>query len=152
MEPESVAPKAARNPVDELLARITEQQARNKNNNDKHSSDDSSSVNTDPYAGTNPTDTSEQRPDAAEVFKLKKELEMARERMAQMDIQLLRERDERVAMAEMDIVQSQMARQTVENAIGSPYPTPQPLHFNANANVFRGRMSPLANFTPQGMR
>ncbi|WPH04226.1 Hypothetical protein R9X50_00711500 [Acrodontium crateriforme] len=122
-----------RNPVDDLLSKLTEHQAvlsRQK----QEIEESSSSTGTDPYATTPPTDTithsHDGRPDAAEVFRLKKELELAKERMAQMDIQLSRERDERIAQAEIDFTQSQLARSTVEAAIGSPFPSAPHLAFN----------------------
>jgi len=64
---------------------------------------------------------------------LKKELELTRERMAQMDVQLARERTERTerfGQAEMDLTQSHIARHTVEEAIGSPFPAAQHLAFS----------------------
>lgn len=108
--------------VEDLLAKLTEQQeriARQKrsfeeslNENRSHSSET-----TDPYANTPPTETntSDGRPDAAEVFRLKKELEAAKERMAQMDLQ---------------ITQSRLAQHTMEEALGSPFPAAQ--HLAAN--------------------
>jgi len=79
--------------------------------------DDSSSVTTDPYANTPPVASSAtpDSQDAAEVYRLKRELELANERMAQM---------------QMDFTQSHLARQTVEQAIGSPFPAAQDLAYN----------------------
>ena len=127
-------------PVNQLLARLTQQQealARQKKQVEEHDGDDASSA-TDPYANTPPTesiDTSDGRPDSAEVFRLKKELELTRERMAQMEI---------------EVNQSRLAKHTVEEAIGSPFPTAQHLAFNfATSGIvppqgtFQGRASPF---------
>ena len=107
----------------------------------EHDGDGSSSA-TDPYANTPPTASvtnSDDRPDSAEVFALKKELELTRERMAQM---------------ELEVTQTRLAKHTVEEAIGSPFPSAQHLAFNLTGpigpppqNSFQGRASP---FHPQG--
>ena len=127
-------------PVNQLLARLTQQQevlARQKQQLDGNEGDDSSCA-TDPFATTPPTegvDTADGRPDSAEVFRLKKELELTRERMAQMEI---------------EVNQSRLAKHTVEEAIGSPFPAAQHLAFNfatpamvPPANGFQGRASPF---------
>lgn len=131
-------------PVNQLLARLTQQQevlARQKQQVEESDGDHSSSA-TDPFANTPPIetlDTSDDRPDSAEVFRLKKELELTKERMAQMEI---------------EVNQSRLAKHTVEEAIGSPFPTAQHLAFNFAApgvipppNGFPGRASP---FRPRG--
>jgi len=125
-------------PVNELLARLTQQQQalyRQKEQVDESAHDNSSSSSaTDPYANTPPTESvanSDGRPDAAEVLRLQKELECAKERMAQMDLEL---------------TQSRITRHTVEEAIGSPFPAAQQLAFNiggAAANNGQGRASPF---------
>ena len=135
-------------PVNQLLARLTQQQevlARQKQQLDENEGDDSSSA-TDPFATTPPTesvDTSDGRPDSAEVFRLKKELELTRERMAQMEI---------------EVNQSRLAKHTVEEAIGSPFPAAQLLAFNfaspgmiPRANGFQGRASPFRPRAAQGV-
>ena len=127
-------------PVNQLLARLIQQQemlARQKKQVEESEGDNSSSA-TDPYANTPPTesvDTSDGRPDSAEVFRLKKELELTRERMAQMEI---------------EVNQSRLAKHTVEEAIGSPFPTAQHLAFNfatpgiaPTQGTFQGRASPF---------
>lgn len=131
-------------PVNQLLARLTQQQevlARQKQQLDENEGDGSSSA-TDPYANTPPTASatnSDGRPDSAEFLALKKELELAKERMAQM---------------ELEVTQSRLAQHTVEEAIGSPFPTAQHLAFNmtghgmqAAQQSFQGRASP---FHPPG--
>ena len=133
--------KEQQSPVDQLLARLNQQKevfARQKQQLDDNEDDSGSSSNTDPFAKTPPADSvanSDGRPDAAEVFRLKKELELARERMAQMDLEL---------------THSRITRHTVEEAIGSPFPAAQHLAFNMNeANMlqpqtsFQGRVSPI---------
>lgn len=128
-------------PVDQLLARLSQQQqeaSRQKQQQDENTDGDSSSSPTDPFANTPPTESvanSDGRPDAAEVFRLKKELELTRERMAQMDLEL---------------TQSRITRHTVEQAIGSPFPAAQHLAFNitgpdmhSTQSVYQGRASPL---------
>ena len=105
--------------VEDLLAKLTEQQERltRQKRSFEDINNENSSEATDPYANTPPTETntSDGRPDAAEVFRLKKELEAAKERMAQMDLQ---------------ITQSRLAQHTMEEAIGSPFPGA--LHLAAN--------------------
>lgn len=107
-------------PVEELIAKLTKQQAllaRKKRDAEDHENHSSSSSQTDPYANTPPTDNTaaDGRSDAVEVFRLKKELEAANERMAQMDLQL---------------TQSRLAQHTMEEAIGSPFSAAQ--HLAAN--------------------
>ncbi|KAK4631140.1 Meiotic coiled-coil protein 2 [Fulvia fulva] len=104
-------------PVDELLAKLTNQQellARQKRELEDAENRSSHSSATDPNANTPPTDSfsSDGRPDAAEVMRLKKELALANERMSQMDLQ---------------ITQSRIVQHTMEEAIGSPFPTAQHL-------------------------
>lgn len=103
------------------MARISEQQEQLARHGSEVNDDNSSSA-TDPFANTPPTESlgSSDRPDAAEVLSLKKQLELATERMAQMDLEL---------------TQSRMARHTVEQAIGSPFPAAQQLAFNINTPV-----------------
>ncbi|KAK0345558.1 hypothetical protein LTR02_009506 [Friedmanniomyces endolithicus] len=124
--------KLDHSPVDDLLARLNEQQAvlSRQKSEAENIFDDSSSSATNPYAGTPPLE-SDGRPDAAEVLRLKKELELARERMAQMDLQLAHQQHDRVAQNDFDaFTQSQIARHTVEQAIGSPFPAAQHLAMN----------------------
>lgn len=129
------------NPVDQLLARLTQQQdilTRQKQQLSENQADDGSSSGTDPYANTTPPESAETpdgRPDAAEVFRLKKELAFAQQRMAQMDLEL---------------TQSRITKHTVEEAIGSPFPAAQHLAFDIaqpgmlhGQNGFTGRVSPL---------
>lgn len=136
--------KEQESPVDQLLARLTQQQellTRQKQQLGENEDADFSSSATDPYADTNITesaDNSNGRPDAAEVFRLKKELAFAQERMAQMDLEL---------------TQSRITKHTVEEAIGSPFPAAQHLAFNITGpsmrplqNGFQGRVSPLLTF------
>lgn len=131
-------------PINQLLAKLAQRQellTHQKQQVEEHDGDGSSSA-TDPYATTPPTesvDNSDGRPDSAEVFRLKKELELTRERMAQMEI---------------EVNQSRLAKHTVEEAIGSPFPTAQHLAFNfAGPGIippqaaFQGRASP---FRPRG--
>lgn len=105
-------------PVNELLAKLSEQQhllARQTKELDANEHRSTSSSPTDLYASTPPATEDKQadnRPDAVEVFRLKKELELAQERMAQMNLQL---------------TQSRLAQHTMEEAIGSPFPTAQHL-------------------------
>lgn len=126
--------KENENPVSELLARLNKQQqnlSRQKEPSEDRSSGTSSA--TDPYGNTEPTASiagSDERPDAAEVLRLQKELELAKERMAQMDLEL---------------TQSRITKHTVEEAIGSPFPGAQQLAFNiggVSSNAAHGRVSP----------
>ena len=123
-----------KSPIDALLAKLTEHQLNPRHwVVDSQDGDDSSSSATDPYATTPPTEVtanSDSQPDAAEILRLRKELELTRERMAQMDMQLVRERSVRVSHSEMELAQSHIARHTVEEAIGSPFPAAQHLAFN----------------------
>ncbi|KAK4504673.1 hypothetical protein PRZ48_002634 [Zasmidium cellare] len=122
MENTDKTEKPEATPVDQLLARLTEQQGRisKRSFEDKPTENHSvTSDGTDPYADNPPPSTaatsSDGMPDAAEVLRLKKELEAAKERMAQMDLQ---------------ITQSRLAQHTMEEAIGSPFPAAQ--HLAAN--------------------
>lgn len=114
--------KEEASPDDELLAILTQR----VNISQEKEVDDSSSSATDPYATTPPTEslasTSGGRPDAAEVLRLQKELALTQQRMVQMDMQLARERQERIHQADIIDHQNQVARYTVEQAIGSPIP------------------------------
>lgn len=142
--------KEQQNPVHQLFARIDQKKevsARQKHQLDANENENGSASSTDPYTRKPPTDsatTSDGRPDAAEVFRLKKELELAKDRMARMDLEL---------------TQSRITRHTVEEAIGSPFPAAQHLAFNMagagmpmHENSFRGRVSPLPsmNFPIRG--
>lgn len=135
--------KEQQSPVDQLLARLNQQKevfARQKQRLSENEDESGSSSATDPYATTPPTESvvySDGRPDAAEVFRLKKELELARERMAQMDLEL---------------TQSRITRHTVEEAIGSPFPAAQHLAFNITGpgmlpiqSSFHDRGSPVGS-------
>lgn len=108
----------AQTSVDELIDKLTRHQSmlsqQKRQTEGSENRSDSSAAATDPYANTPPTESapSDGRPDAAEVFRLKKELELANERMAQMDLQL---------------TQSNLAQHTMEQAIGSPFPAAQHL-------------------------
>ncbi|KAI7545128.1 hypothetical protein KC317_g15813, partial [Hortaea werneckii] len=121
-------PSFEKSSVEALLNRISEQQALQSRQKQQVENDteDTSSSSTDPYATTPPTAglaNSDDRPDAAEVLRLKKELALATERMAQMDLQLTKERQDRMSQAEIDeLTQSRIAQHTVEQAIGSPFP------------------------------
>jgi len=144
-----------KNPVEALLAKLSEQQnlrSHQKQTTDNNAEDGSSSA-TDPYATTPPTESaaSDGRPDAAEVFRLKKELALATERMAQMDLQLTMERHERVNQAEMDdLTQSRITQHTVEQAIGSPFLAAQHLAFNMGGHMggHMGGMTPVSTGPP----
>ena len=128
-------------PVNQLLARLTQQQevlAHRKQQQLEENEGDGSSSATDPYANTPPTESvgnSDGRPDSADFLRLKKELELARERMAQM---------------ELEVTQSRLTKHTVEEAIGSPFPAAQHLAFNLTGpgmlppqQGFQGRASPF---------
>ncbi|RMZ10212.1 hypothetical protein D0862_03363 [Hortaea werneckii] len=130
-----------KSPVEALLTKLSEQQASQSRQEQQVENDaeDSSSSGTDPYANTPPAAglaNSDGRPDAAEVLRLKKELALATERMAQMDLQLAKERQDRMSQAEMDeLTQSRIAQHTVEQAIGSPFPGAQNLAFNMTGGM-----------------
>ncbi|KAF2160984.1 hypothetical protein M409DRAFT_28590 [Zasmidium cellare ATCC 36951] len=127
-------------PVDQLLAKLTAQQGRFDKKqrsfedglNENRSND--SDV-TDPYGGNPPAEdtTSDGRPDAAEVLRLKKELDAAKERMAQMDLQ---------------ITQSRLAQHTMEEAIGSPFPAAQHLAANITGHNMMPGAGALAQPNP----
>ncbi|GAB7365395.1 hypothetical protein MBLNU230_g6473t1 [Neophaeotheca triangularis] len=121
-------------PMEELMAKLAHQQKQLNRTQQMLAArnDDNSSTVTDPFAGTPPTEsnTSDGRPDAAEVFKLKKELEIATNRLAQMDLEL---------------EQSRITKHTVEQAIGSPFPAAQHLAFNIN------NLQPTRDNTPFDM-
>jgi hypothetical protein len=111
-----------------LLAKLNAQQTVLTCQNTENMCDSSSSSATDPYASTLPTTEGDGRPDAAEVLRLKKELAFAQERMAQMELQLPNHRHDRALQQDMDAYTlSQIARHTVEQAIGSPFPAAQHL-------------------------
>lgn len=82
----------------------------------------SSSSSPDPFASTSP----QERPDSvisgesSEVKRLKKQLELTTERMAQMDL---------------EINQFRLAQRTVEQAIGSPFPVAQDLGFRPDIST-----------------
>jgi hypothetical protein len=131
-------------PVNELLARLSQHHAESrqqKQTDERSSNGGGSSSATDPFANnTPPTEsvTSDGRPDAAEFLRLQKDLEFTRERMAQM---------------ELELTQSRIARHTVEEAIGSPFPAAQQLAYNigSGAAATQGRASPYrAAPPPQG--
>ena len=136
-----------KSPVEALLAKLAEQQAAlsHQRSNGENDAEDASSSATDPYANTPPTDaTSDGRPDAAEVLRLKKELALATERMAQMDMQLAKERNVRMSQAELDeLTQSRIAQHTVEQAIGSPFPGAQNLAFNMGGHMLGQNVVPM---------
>lgn len=132
--------KEQENPVDQLLARLTQQQEvfnRQKQQLDENHGDDGSSSATDPYANATPpksVEISDGRPDAAEMFRLKKELAFAQERMAQMDLEL---------------TQSRITKHTVEEAIGSPFPAAQHLAFNiSEPGMVRGQNGFTSGVSP----
>ena len=114
--------KEQQKPVDLLMARVNQQKelfARQKQQLHQKDQDDGSSSSSDPFVISRPIEVSNHhgRPDAIEVFRLNKELELAKERMAQM---------------ELELTQSRIAKHTVEEAIGSPFPAAQHLAFNMN--------------------
>lgn len=101
-----------------LMAKLNEQQ-QNMRGGGARVDDDTSSSTTDPFTNTPPGEssaTSDSQSGPAEVDLLKKQLELATERMVQMDLEL---------------TQSRLARHTVEQAIGSPFPAAQELAYNA---------------------
>lgn len=130
--------------LDVLMAKLNEQQQM-KLGGGVPVDDDSSSVTTDPFANTPPagSSTTPDSQDTAEVDRLKRELEFANARMAQM---------------QLEVEQSHLARSTVENAIGSPLPAAQGLAyngFNGSQHAFNApasrRTSPFeANNQPSG--
>lgn len=130
-------------PIDQLLAKLTEQQdrlARQKRSFEDglNKANDNTSEVTDPYGESPPTAPTENtmsdgRPDAAEVLRLKKELEAAKERMAQMDLQ---------------ITQSRLAQHTMEEAIGSPFPAAQHLAANITGHTMMPGAAGLAQPSP----
>ncbi|SMR47199.1 unnamed protein product [Zymoseptoria tritici ST99CH_3D1] len=124
-------PCSMETPVNELLAKLNAQQellSRQKRDLQENEQRSASSSPTDPYAITPPSDhaSRDRRPGGGEVAELKKQLEVAQERMAQMDLQL---------------TQSRLAQHTMEEAIGSPFPTAQHLA----ANIANHNMLPVAN-------
>ncbi|KAK6411745.1 hypothetical protein LTR95_018056, partial [Oleoguttula sp. CCFEE 5521] len=107
-----------------LMAKLNEQQYRQPSVNKSSAGsadddDDNSSIVTNPYAMSTPpadgTTDSNSASDANEVARLKKQLELANQRMAQMDIELN---------------QTRLAHHTVGQVISSPYPAPQNLQYN----------------------
>jgi hypothetical protein len=129
--------KENESPVSGLLAYLTQQQeplSLQKQRLEGQSSGDTSSEATDPYGNTEPAAHSSGRPDAAEVLRLQKQLELARERMAQMDLEL---------------AQSRIAKHTVEEAIGSPFPAAQQLALDIGSgtgSITYGRSTPHHGF------
>lgn len=108
------------------MAKLNEQRLLNRQRAAR-TDDETSSSATDPFTNTPPGEssaTSDSQPGAPEVDRLKKELEFATERMAQMDFEL---------------TQSRLARHTVEQAIGSPFPAAQEIAYNA----FSGAQGPF---------
>jgi len=99
------------------MARLNEQQLLKQGGAASSVEDDTSSITTDPYANTPPagSSTTPDSQDAAEIERLKRQLELANERMAQMAL---------------EVTQSQIARHTVEQAIGSPFPAAQDVAYN----------------------
>ena len=130
--------------LDELMAKLNEQN-RGSYQGGVSLDDDSSSSVTDPFAtNTPPTEsraTSDSPPEMTQVEQLKKQLELATERMAQM---------------ELEVTQSRLTRHTVEQAIGSPFPAAQDIAYNSfgaapvafNSDVSR-RTSPLEHVNQQ---
>jgi hypothetical protein len=105
------------------MAKLNEQQ-RNTYHGGVALDDDNSSSATDPFAAdTPPTDsraTSDSPPETTQVEQLKKQLELATERMAQM---------------ELEVTQSRLTRHTVEQAIGSPFPAAQDIAYSSFSGV-----------------
>lgn len=117
--------------LDVLMAKLNEQQQMKQGSGGVPVDDDSSSVATDPFANTPPAGSSAtpDSQDNAEIDRLKRELDLANERMAQM---------------QLDLTHSHLARQTVEQAIGSPFPAAQDLAYNssnAGHHAFNGPTS-----------
>lgn len=105
--------------VAELMAKVKARQelhSRQKREVEDSENRSTSPTNTDPYSNTPPTgQNSDEEQADNEVYRLKRELDLANERMAQMNLQL---------------TQSRLAQHTMEEAIGSPFPTAQ--HLAAN--------------------
>jgi hypothetical protein len=104
-------------PVEELMAKLhAQQQKLARQTRDLEEGENLSSVSstTDPYAAATPPVESANLDGGPEreVLRLRQELEVAQERMAQMDLQL---------------TQSRLAQHTMEEAIGSPFPSAQHL-------------------------
>lgn len=79
-----------------------------------------SPTDTDPYSNTPPAGHSpDEQPGPDEVYRLKRELDQAKERMAQMNLQL---------------DQSRLAQHTMQEAIGSPFPNAQLLASNLSGH------------------
>ncbi|KAF7195610.1 Meiotic coiled-coil protein 2 [Pseudocercospora fuligena] len=109
-------------PMTDILGKLNLQQdllSRQKRELDENKSTSSSA--TDPYAQTPPTETSDGRPDSAQVLHLQKQLQQANERMAEMGLQL---------------TQSRLAQHTMQEAIGSPFPAAQHLAANIPDQAF----------------
>ncbi|GIZ46629.1 hypothetical protein CKM354_000974800 [Cercospora kikuchii] len=102
--------------VAELMAKVKARQelhSRQKREVEDSENRSASPTNTDPYSNTPPTgQNSDEEQADNEVYRLKRELDLANERMAQMNLQL---------------TQSRLAQHTMEEAIGSPFPTAQHL-------------------------
>jgi hypothetical protein len=122
-------PSSIEAPVTELLAKLSKQQqllSRQKRDLEENENRSNSSSSTEPCGTTPPSEHLGRSimPQAGEVAELKKQLEDAKERMAQMDLQL---------------TQSRLAQHTMEEAIGSPFPAAQHLAVNiANHNIMPG--------------
>lgn len=133
-------------PVTELLQKLSIQQdllsrqkrdlQQNENQNNvargMENRSSSSSSPTDPFpATTPPTESapSDGLSDTYEVFKLKRQLEDAQDKVAQMELQ---------------ITQSRLVQHTMEEAIGSPFPNAQHLA----ANITGHNMLPGAHGIP----
>lgn len=110
--------------IDDVLAKQFAKSSLSRYAEDHGENRSSASSATDPYANNQQPVSSGS--EDAEVSRLKIELEMAKERMAQMDLQL---------------TQSRLAQHTMEEAIGSPFPTAQHLAANISTQV----MLPGAN-------
>lgn len=95
-------------PMEELLAKLSEQQGVLSRQKLELENETSLSSSSESRAETPPTerDSADNRPDPAEVLKLKQALELAQHRMAQMDLEL---------------TQSRITKHTMEQAIGSPF-------------------------------
>lgn len=120
--------------VTELFAKVRAQQedmlARQQRAVENAEQRSTSPTNTNPFDDTSPSDhSSEEQLD--EVYLLKRKLELANERVEQMQLQLN---------------QSHLAQHTMEQAIGSPFPAAQHLA----ASIPGHNMISFANSFPQG--
>lgn len=113
--------------IEALMTKLNEQHQKQQHAtaNLKLHEDDSSSSATDPFANTPPAEKagSEVMGDPGEMLRLKKQLEFATERMAQMDLELN---------------QSRLARHTVEQVISSPFPSARDLAINMGSDPGNG--------------